>query len=686
LRPDLVIVEQTYRGETSFVVKDREAQKYFRFRPLEVAVMQEFDGEKTFEEAARSLAEDGVPLSATALEKFARKLQNMGLLERSLAEKSVLQLERLRAERRRKLKPAAYRGSLLRMRWSVGDPDKWLERWLPWFRFMFTPPFIVVSIVLFLIYGTICVARWPELSAAIVALYTPSQYTVAMILTLYLTGIGIIVVHELGHAFSCKYFGGEVHEIGAMLIYFEPAFYCNVNDAWTFPQLSHRLWVTAAGSWIQLILGAIAAMIWWVAVPGTLVSQIALAAVLIGGITTILANANPLIPLDGYYALSDWLAIPNLRQRAFGYFGWAIKRHILRLEVPEPAAQAREKRVFLVYGVLSAFYILGIFFFLGGLVFGWVSKAFGFIGITAFVILIWSMARKAITNAGRAVMTSIREHRDVVRNPRFRRWGLGALAVLILIGIIPWPITARGVFTVASSPTVTLVAAAEGVVEQVYTREGILVPVGGPVLRMRNFELEREAAMYRRLADSLDLEVFRARARGRAGDTERLAAERDEARAEYSGVQGLVDALTLRAPTRAIVATARLEEYLGRYYESGDPVAHLLGADSVEARIPLSRAGASLIEVGQRVRLVSHADPGSPITETLTGVAAAAGAGAAGGAEGDHALEARVRLPGGSGVWRPGVTGEAKITLRRSTIAGALWWAVRSRIRGDLLL
>jgi putative peptide zinc metalloprotease protein len=681
LRPDLVIVEQTYRGETSFVVKDREAQKYFRFRPLEVAVMQEFDGEKTFEEAARSLAEDGVPLSATALEKFARKLQNMGLLERSLAERSVLELERLRAERRRKLKPAAYRGSLLRMRWSVGDPDKWLERSLPWFRFMFTPPFIVVSILLFLIYGAICVARWPELSAAIVALYTPSQYTVAMILTLYLTGIGIIVVHELGHAFSCKYFGGEVHEIGAMLIYFEPAFYCNVNDAWTFPQLSHRLWVTAAGSWIQLILGAIAAMIWWVAVPGTLVSQIALAAVLIGGITTILANANPLIPLDGYYALSDWLEIPNLRQRAFGYLAWAIKRHILRLEVPEPAAEAREKRVFLIFGVLSALYILAIFFFIGGLVFGWVSKAFGFIGITAFVILVWSMARKTITNAGRAVMTSIREHRDVVRNPRVRRWGLGAFAALILIGIIPWPITARGVFEVASSPTVTLVAAAEGVVEQVYAREGILVPVSGPVLRMRNFELERDAAMYRRLADSLDLEVFRARARGRAGDTERLAAERDEARAEYSGVQALVDALTLRAPTTAIVATARLEEYVGRYYESGDPVAHLLGADSVEARIPLSRAGASLIEVGQRVRLVSYADLGSPIAATLTGVAAAAG-----GAETDHALEARVRLPGGNGVWRPGVTGEAKITLRRSTIAGALWWAVRSRIRGDLLL
>ena len=41
-----------------------------------------------------------------------------------------------------------------------------------------------------------------------------------------------------------------------MLFYFEPAFFCNVNDAWTFPELRARLWVTAAGSWIQMVLAA----------------------------------------------------------------------------------------------------------------------------------------------------------------------------------------------------------------------------------------------------------------------------------------------------------------------------------------------------------------------------------------------------------------------------------------------
>src|SRR2546422_7051024 len=77
-----------------------------------------------------------------------------------------------------------------------------------------------------------------------------------------------------------------------MLIYFQPAFYCNVNDAWTFPDLRARLWVTAAGSWIQLVLAALAAIVWWVAQPGTLISQLALFLVVIGGVTTVVANAK----------------------------------------------------------------------------------------------------------------------------------------------------------------------------------------------------------------------------------------------------------------------------------------------------------------------------------------------------------------------------------------------------------
>jgi len=148
LRPELAIVEQVFRGETSFVVKDPATQKYFRFRPVEMGVMRYFDGSRTPEEIAAALAADGVRLTARAVEGFARKLASIGLLERTLAERTTVELERIRADRRRRRRPTLFRGELLRMRWSFGDPDAMFNRTLPSVRWMFTRGFVVASLVM----------------------------------------------------------------------------------------------------------------------------------------------------------------------------------------------------------------------------------------------------------------------------------------------------------------------------------------------------------------------------------------------------------------------------------------------------------------------------------------------------------------------------------------------------------
>ena len=152
LRTDLVLVEQTYRGEQSFILKDPEARKYYRFRPVEIQVMQTLDGEHTPASAAERLQAAGVRVTAAAVEKFAAKLSGMGLCERTLGERSVLLMERLRAERRRRLGKGIFQGDMLRLRWSVGDPDKMLDRWLPRLGFFFSRPFLILSVVLFVLY------------------------------------------------------------------------------------------------------------------------------------------------------------------------------------------------------------------------------------------------------------------------------------------------------------------------------------------------------------------------------------------------------------------------------------------------------------------------------------------------------------------------------------------------------
>ncbi len=89
LRTDLVLVEQTYRGELSYIVKDPATHKYFRFRPVEVAVMRAIQGATTAAEAAAALTEDGIRVTGAAVAKFADKLKSMGVNEALIITDSV---------------------------------------------------------------------------------------------------------------------------------------------------------------------------------------------------------------------------------------------------------------------------------------------------------------------------------------------------------------------------------------------------------------------------------------------------------------------------------------------------------------------------------------------------------------------------------------------------------------------
>ena len=680
LRGDLSIVEQVFRGETSFVVKDPATKKYFRFRPVEVGVMRCFDGHRTPDEVAATLAEQGLRLSASAVEGFARKLANIGLLERSLAERTTLELERMRADRRRRRRPAMFRGELMRMRWSLGDPDAMFDRVLPAIRWMFTPAFIVASVALVAVYCLILAVRWGEFSSTLVSLYSLSTITLGTIVVLWVTGLIVILIHELGHGFTCKYFGGEVHELGFMLIYFQPAFYCNVNDAWSFPTLRARLWVTAAGSWIQLVIASLAAIVWFVAQPGTLVSEVCVAAMVMGGVTTIVTNANPLIPLDGYFALTDWLAIPNLRIRALGYFGWWVRRHVLRLELPEPEATARERRVFLIYGALSLTYITALLGFIGLWLIGRASAALGVLGGLLAAGLVLMAVRGAMIDWGRSLMMAWRARR-AAREPG-RRWQIPALVasgIVVLLAVMPWTLTTSGQFTVAPRHVQRVSAPDSGIVAQVFVREGMHVSVGSPIARLVDRSLERELLRAARAVDSLSMAVSRARAAAMNGAMAQLEAEQAEALARLASTQTRVDALVMRAQWSGVVTTPRVHELEGQRVTAGDEIVRLATLDSLEARIALARAGAMNVQTGQVVHLIAYGDAGRPVT-TRVGVIAPAG-----GASKPGMIEVRVPvLP--ETTWRAGATGEASVELRRSTMLAALWWSVRQRIRGDVLL
>jgi hypothetical protein len=99
--------------------------------------------------------------------------------------------------------------------------------------------------------------------------------------------------------------------------------------------------------------------------------------------------------------------------------------------------------------------------------------------------------------------------------------------------------------------------------------------------------------------------------------------------------------------------------------------------DSIEVRIDVSGAGSTLIGAGSPVQLIPEAVLNGGVRGSLAGVSLIAGPA--------KATEARLRLPA-TGGWRPGMTGQASITVRPSNLWGALWWRLRRAVRTDILL
>lgn len=336
LRDDLTVSHQDAAGGTVVIVKDPVSGDFFRFREAEHFVARQFDGATPLEVIRRRTEERfGAALPSETLAAFCNTLERAGLLDTE------------GGRRRRDTKEKRVRGNLFRIRFKAFDPNELFDRLIRVVRFCFTPSFVVFSASVIVLAVLTLAANWGDARHEVTRLLrlTTLPHFLAVI---FLVGSA----HEFAHGLTCKRFGGAVHELGFMLIYFQPAFYCNVSDAWLFPKKSQRLWVSFAGPYFELFLWGVATLAWRVTAPETLINYVALIVMAGSGIST-LFNFNPFIKLDGYYLLSDYLGIPNLRRRSFRYVGSLLQR---AFGLGTPATEllsARERRILLLYGIVA---------------------------------------------------------------------------------------------------------------------------------------------------------------------------------------------------------------------------------------------------------------------------------------------------------------------------------------------
>src|SRR5579871_1338684 len=354
LRPDLIVQPQFYEGMTHYVVKDPIALKYFRFKVEEYFLLQQFDGKQTLQDVKRAFERKYRPqtISIEDLTRFVAQLHEAGIAQLDSPDQADVFIRRRKKRMWKQI--GQFFANILYIKIPIIDPERLLDRMYPWFRWIFTRTFVLFSFGMMLAALTLVVSQWSTFSARLPDFQ--SFFNWRTIVYFWCSLAVVKVIHEFGHGLTAKHFGGEVHEMGMLFLVLTPALYCDVTDCWLLPSKWKRIWISAAGIFVECFLASIATFVWWNTEQG-LLNSLCLATMFICSVNTILFNANPLLRYDGYYVTSDFLEIPNLRIKSTQFFAYLFQEQVLGLEVPVQSYMPRSRRtLFVTYAIASYFY------------------------------------------------------------------------------------------------------------------------------------------------------------------------------------------------------------------------------------------------------------------------------------------------------------------------------------------
>jgi len=582
LRGDLRISEQTVAGEKSYVVKNRETNSYNRYGATEYELLTLCDGTRTPAEIAQemTLRDPEAPIDEAEVLEFLDSI-DPAMWERSLGEKNLAVLERIRDERKSRLDQS----SVLYISFKAWDPDKTLARIDPYLSWMFTRGFVLFSLALFITAGYLLAADWSRVQRDTEELYSFANKTAYDLWAFWFLFMILGGIHEFGHGLTCKHFGGEVHQMGFLLIYFTPAFFTDTTDITLFDRVSRRQWVIFAGIWIELCACGISALVWHFTVPGALINDLAYKMMLLSAIQGALLNLNPLIKADGYYALSQFLEIDNLREDSFAYLKAAARKYLFRQDIDLPAAGRRHRRIYMTFGIAALAYSAGIVLLTVFFARNVLVSTFGDWGFLFTILVVYFFTRKALKAAIPTIRAWLRQKREEYMAWKMTRLQAASAAGLALLIFIP-PFASRVSTDLVLEPgrVAPLRAEAGGKVSQVFVRQGDEVKPGQVLATLEDPEIQAKARIV-----AAQLALASSNVRHNEGSDPQKAAqaarERSRLQQELAVAQKEVEALEIRAPFAGIITTPEVEQKVGEYLSAGDEFCRVVDRSTMRARV-----------------------------------------------------------------------------------------------------
>ncbi|MDP9797551.1 putative peptide zinc metalloprotease protein [Catenuloplanes nepalensis] len=212
-------------------------------------------------------------------------------------------------------------------------------------RFFFTPiAAVLFGIVALAGFGLFAWTWWRGDASLFVS---NGSFLLGAIVLLALNVVAL-AAHELGHALATKHMGRRVPAAGFLVYFGIPSVFVDTSDVWMAGRRA-RLRTTLAGPAAGLVLAGSAQIVGLIfPAVAPLAFKLAFAWYL-----NVLFNVNPLLALDGYYLLMDWLEIPNLRAR-----GLAFVTGRLRRRAPRWSELDAEGRLVALYGTLAVLWLV----------------------------------------------------------------------------------------------------------------------------------------------------------------------------------------------------------------------------------------------------------------------------------------------------------------------------------------
>ena len=592
LRNGVEVRRRVFHRRRGYILHDPAANQFFRLDPVSHHFVGLLDGTRTVEEAWEFTNErfhDRAPTQNEVVGLLSQ-MYHANLISLDATVDSETLFKRMKKREAAKTKRAAMNFLFLKI--PIFDPAPIIDFLLPFTRWAIGPMGLVLWCALIVVAIMQVIPQWGSFTGSIDNVLDRDNWIWLMIVFAVIKAI-----HEFAHGTFCRRFGGEVHDMGIMLLVLYPVPYCDATASWGLKTRFQRAAVGFAGIVVELGISAICAILWANLQQGFL-KQMCFNIIFISGIASLAFNANPLLRYDGYYVLSDMLDIPNLAQRANKHVLYWSQRIFFGIQNLRPVTNLAKEAFWLTFYFFTswAYRVLvyvAIIWMLSDQYFG--------LGVVISVLAFITMVVVPTGKFAHWLLTS-----PALMDVRGRAYGvsLGVTAVVVaLVGFVPFPDRYRVEGVIESPERLELVMQSEAFIEQVHVHDGEAVKKGQLLVTSTNAGLTSQKADF--VSQRAEAEVMRANAVSR--ETGLLATIDARIRAidqRIAEIDERIGRLKLVSPIDGEIVAPKLEAARGAFVNRGTILGAVVKREGMRVAATLDQTQPSAVFRSDDVKMI----------------------------------------------------------------------------------